>query len=156
MSTWLIFCRMVGDRWVIPPLADLKQYKMVVATLSTARNLLFSGLPKDHFTHIFIDEAAQVKMHFSLPSSLPPSLSPSLPLSLSLSLPPSPSLSPPPSLPLSLPLCTSVACHAWLSVCLHHYNCCQNLYSLLGICSVGICGSDSILLVSYWKVWWWW
>ena len=46
---------------MIPPLAELKRYKMVVATLSTARNLLFTDLPKDHFTHIFIDEAAQVR-----------------------------------------------------------------------------------------------
>ena len=52
---------MMGDKWVIPPLAELKRYKMVVATLNTARNLLFTGLPRDHFTHIFIDEAAQVQ-----------------------------------------------------------------------------------------------
>ena len=64
---------MEGDRWVIPPLAELKRYKMVVATLSTARNLLFSGLPKDHFTHIFIDEAAQVRQEaLSLSLSPPP------------------------------------------------------------------------------------
>ena len=52
--------RMDGGRFVIPPLADLKKSKMIVATLSTARNLLFTGLPRDYFTHIFIDEAAQV------------------------------------------------------------------------------------------------
>ena len=125
---------MAGDRWVIPPLADLKQYKMVVATLSTARNLLFSGLPKDHFTHIFIDEAAQVRMHLSLSLSLPPSPPLSHSLSPSLSLP-----------PLSLCVHMLHAIHDYLSVCLHRYNCYQNLNSLLGICSFE---SDSILLVS--------
>ena len=37
-------------------------YKIVVSTLSTARTLALMEVPKGHFTHILIDEAAQVLM----------------------------------------------------------------------------------------------
>ena len=46
---------------MMPTLAELKSYKIVVATLSTARALPLMELAKGHFTHIFIDEAAQVR-----------------------------------------------------------------------------------------------
>ncbi len=47
---------------VTPPLQELKSYKVVVSTLQTARSLALMGLNKGHFTHIFIDEAAQVSI----------------------------------------------------------------------------------------------
>ena len=43
-----------------PSLADVEDCDVVVATLSTSRYLSGLGLPKGHFTHILIDEAAQV------------------------------------------------------------------------------------------------
>ena len=45
-----------------PSLPEIEKYKIVVATLSTARALTLMGLPRGHFTHIFIDEAAQVHL----------------------------------------------------------------------------------------------
>ena len=44
----------------MPSLEQLQQYKIIVTTLYTARVLSLLGLQKGHFTHIFIDEAAQV------------------------------------------------------------------------------------------------
>ncbi len=44
----------------MPTVADLQSHKIVVATLSTSRAIFLSKLPRGHFTHIFIDEAAQV------------------------------------------------------------------------------------------------
>lgn len=41
---------------------EMKNYKIVVTTLATARTLALMELLKGHFTHIFIDEAAQVKL----------------------------------------------------------------------------------------------
>ena len=49
-----------------PSLAEMKEFKIVVATLNTARALTLMGLPKGHFTHIFIDEAAQVSARLIL------------------------------------------------------------------------------------------
>ncbi len=46
---------------IIPPLQDIKAYKIIVSTLQTSRSLALMGLNKGHFTHIFIDEAAQVR-----------------------------------------------------------------------------------------------
>ena len=48
------------NRLLVPSLAEMKSYKIIVATLSTARALSLMDVPKGHFTHIFIDEAAQV------------------------------------------------------------------------------------------------
>lgn len=45
----------------VPSLTDMKSYKIVVTTLSTARILALMEMPKGHFTHILIDEAAQVR-----------------------------------------------------------------------------------------------
>ena len=101
---FILCSRIEGDQFGVPSIQELRQYQIVVATLSTARALALMGLPKGHFTHIFIDEAAQVdhpspqlspsRRSLSLPPlSFPHSaLSPSLcslsvpPLSLSLSL----------------------------------------------------------------------
>ena len=46
----------------MPSVAEIKSKRIVVATLSTARALPLKELPKGHFTHIFIDEAAQVNV----------------------------------------------------------------------------------------------
>ena len=45
---------------VIPSLDEIKEYKVVVSTLVMARTLRLMGMEKGYFTHIFIDEAAQV------------------------------------------------------------------------------------------------
>ena len=45
---------------VIPSLDELKEYKVVVSTLMTAGTLSLMEMSKGWFTHIFIDEAAQV------------------------------------------------------------------------------------------------
>lgn len=49
-----------GGSLALPTASELQDRKIVVATLSTARTILWAGLPLGHFTHIFIDEAAQV------------------------------------------------------------------------------------------------
>ena len=61
--------RIGNGRLVLPSLSELKQYRIVVVTLSTSRALSLMGLPRGHFSHIFIDEAAQVKSHSYLHSS---------------------------------------------------------------------------------------
>ena len=38
-------------------LATLMKYRIIVVTLVTAGKLASAGFPKDHFTHLFIDEA---------------------------------------------------------------------------------------------------
>lgn len=45
---------------MIPDVTKLSQSKILVTTLVTARLLFLMGLSKGHFTHIFVDEAAQV------------------------------------------------------------------------------------------------
>ena len=49
-----------NSRLLMPSLSELKSHRIVVSTLSTARALTLMEMPKGHFTHIFIDEAAQV------------------------------------------------------------------------------------------------
>ncbi len=56
------------NKLLVPSLAEMKGYKIVVATLSTARSLSLMEVPKGHFTHIFIDEAAQVCLLLSMRS----------------------------------------------------------------------------------------
>eukprot|EP00731_Ephydatia_muelleri_P025024 Em0017g107a len=53
------YCNIKKDWPVIPSLDELKQYKVVVSTLMTARTLSLMEMSKGWFTHIFIDEAAQ-------------------------------------------------------------------------------------------------
>ena len=43
-----------------PPIHELSQYKIVVSTLHNVRKLWLADLKPGFFTHIFIDEAAQV------------------------------------------------------------------------------------------------
>jgi hypothetical protein len=53
------YCKIENGRLVLPSLPELKQYRIIVVTLSTSRALSLMGLPRGHFSHIFIDEAAQ-------------------------------------------------------------------------------------------------
>ena len=55
-----MFCSIQDFTFVVPDISTLSQYKIMVTTLVTARLLVLMGLPKGHFTHIFVDEAAQV------------------------------------------------------------------------------------------------
>ena len=57
---YLICFRVQNRQFVMPTLEELKQYRIIVTTLYTASVLSLLGLQKGHFTHIFIDEAAQV------------------------------------------------------------------------------------------------
>lgn len=43
----------------VPPLAILRRYKVIVVTCVSAPVLHGVGLPRGHFSHIFIDEAGQ-------------------------------------------------------------------------------------------------
>ena len=50
-----------GGKFELPPLAQLKELSVIVTTIEQAGDLTFlPGLAPGHFTHIFIDEAAQV------------------------------------------------------------------------------------------------
>jgi hypothetical protein len=48
----------VGDtgHFVMPPIADLQRYRVVVTTCATAAKLFYLGMPSTHFTHVIIDE----------------------------------------------------------------------------------------------------
>ena len=52
---------MEGNKLVIPKLAEIKRSRIVVTTLITSRILFLKGLESGHFSHIIIDEAAQVQ-----------------------------------------------------------------------------------------------
>lgn len=54
---------MQRDQLVIPTLEEIKKCRIVVTTLATSRTLSLMGLEslKGHFSHIIIDEAAQVR-----------------------------------------------------------------------------------------------
>ena len=70
-----MWCRIVDGRVADPQPQELHQYKIVVSTLHNVRKLWLSGLRKGFFTHIFIDEAAQVRtcplVVLNIPCSLP-------------------------------------------------------------------------------------
>ena len=55
---------MENEKLVIPTLDEIQEYRIVVTTLVTSRTLFLLGLRPGHFSHIIIDEAAQV--HFKL------------------------------------------------------------------------------------------
>ena len=52
----------------VPPLAILRRYKVVVVTCISAPVLHGVGLPRGHFSHIFIDEAGQATESESMAS----------------------------------------------------------------------------------------
>lgn len=45
--------------FVAPPLEELKQFRVVVCTCASASFASSIGMPRGHFSHIFVDEAAQ-------------------------------------------------------------------------------------------------
>ena len=51
----------LGGKFELPPLPQLKELSVIVTTIEQSGDLAFlPGLEPGHFTHIFIDEAAQV------------------------------------------------------------------------------------------------
>ncbi|XP_037629483.1 putative helicase mov-10-B.2 [Sebastes umbrosus] len=48
---------LVGDCYEYPAKEKLMEYKIIVTTLITAGRLVTGGIPDDHFTHVFVDEA---------------------------------------------------------------------------------------------------
>ncbi|BGO95755.1 hypothetical protein NBRC10512_001591 [Rhodotorula toruloides] len=48
-----------GSTFMCPLLEELKRYKVIVSTCISASILAGVGLPKGHFSHIFVDEAGQ-------------------------------------------------------------------------------------------------
>ena len=53
------------DHFKCPDLGELKKFRIIVTTSQTARTLRLKNLKPGHFTHIFIDEAAQVRKMYS-------------------------------------------------------------------------------------------
>ncbi|XP_065183800.1 putative helicase mov-10-B.1 [Sycon ciliatum] len=45
-----------GDLFYFPNLARIRTFSIVVCTLATSGRLVSAGMPRDHFTHVFIDE----------------------------------------------------------------------------------------------------
>lgn len=43
----------------VPPMAVMKRYRVIVSTLISASMVFGIGMPRGHFSHIFIDEAGQ-------------------------------------------------------------------------------------------------
>ena len=56
----LYFCRIEDGQFVIPQLAEINEYQIIVSTLMQSRVLKLLGVEAGHFSYIFIDEAAQV------------------------------------------------------------------------------------------------
>ena len=56
---------MENGKLVIPTLDEIQKYSIVVTTLVTSRTLSLLGLQPGHFSHIIIDEAAQVYLSIS-------------------------------------------------------------------------------------------
>jgi len=54
--------------FVVPPVSQLREFRVIVCTCMSAVLLTAAGLEPDHFTHLFIDEASQAL----LPESLMP------------------------------------------------------------------------------------
>lgn len=52
----------------VPPLAILRRYKVIVVTCVSAPVLHGVGLPRGHFSHVFIDEAGQATESESMAS----------------------------------------------------------------------------------------
>ncbi|XP_077079164.1 putative helicase mov-10-B.2 isoform X4 [Siphateles boraxobius] len=50
-------CNVEGEMIIFPCKEDLMSYKILVSTIVTAGRLVSGGVPVDHFSHIFVDEA---------------------------------------------------------------------------------------------------
>ncbi|KAG8944210.1 hypothetical protein FRC03_002138 [Tulasnella sp. 419] len=53
------FCSLNETIFTIPPLEVLKNYRVIVSTCMTAAIPSRVGLPRGHFSHVFVDEAGQ-------------------------------------------------------------------------------------------------
>ncbi|KAI0634733.1 P-loop containing nucleoside triphosphate hydrolase protein [Trametes polyzona] len=53
------YCTWDQDRFALPPLSELQKYRVIVSTCSNASFAYNIGMPRGHFTHIFVDEAGQ-------------------------------------------------------------------------------------------------
>ncbi|XP_073326374.1 putative helicase mov-10-B.1 [Pagrus major] len=47
----------LAGKWHVPAKVELMKHRIIVTTLYTAGRLVTLGIPKGHFTHIFVDEA---------------------------------------------------------------------------------------------------
>ncbi|KAF8343993.1 P-loop containing nucleoside triphosphate hydrolase protein [Cantharellus anzutake] len=53
------YSKMNAGRFEVPPLEELKKFRVIVSTCISASRLYAVGMTKDHFEWIFVDEAAQ-------------------------------------------------------------------------------------------------
>ena len=53
------YVRVHDNHFVLPTLAELNAYRVIVSTCGNASFAYNIGLPAGHFTHIFVDEAGQ-------------------------------------------------------------------------------------------------
>ncbi|KAI0316096.1 P-loop containing nucleoside triphosphate hydrolase protein, partial [Amylostereum chailletii] len=57
VKTFTHACADADDVYAVPPLAQLVRYRVVLCTCSSASLLQTSGVPRGHFSHVFVDEA---------------------------------------------------------------------------------------------------
>ncbi|XP_004347823.1 hypothetical protein CAOG_03998 [Capsaspora owczarzaki ATCC 30864] len=53
------YCQLVDGTFAIPPLTELRKFRIVVSTCVAAGALVSIGLEQTHFSHVFVDEAGQ-------------------------------------------------------------------------------------------------
>ncbi|KAH8102228.1 P-loop containing nucleoside triphosphate hydrolase protein [Cristinia sonorae] len=53
------FAYLVDGHFAVPPLVVMKRFRVVVSTCVSASVLHGIGIPRGHFTHVFVDEAGQ-------------------------------------------------------------------------------------------------
>lgn len=58
-KTLKTFSRPQGDVFIVPTLAELSRFRVIVATCFSTFLAYGVGVPRGHFSHIFIDEAGQ-------------------------------------------------------------------------------------------------
>ena len=54
-----VFSNLRPGGYEFPNLETLSQYRIIITTLVTAGKLVSAQFPRDHFEHVFIDEAGQ-------------------------------------------------------------------------------------------------
>jgi len=52
-------CTLPDGHFSVPPMARMKRFRVVVSTCVSASFASGIGLPRGHFSHIFVDEAGQ-------------------------------------------------------------------------------------------------
>jgi helicase MOV-10 len=53
------FSRVVGETFAVPPLDELKKFRVIVSTCLSSFVPYGIGFTRGHFSHIFVDEAGQ-------------------------------------------------------------------------------------------------